>query len=95
VGFWPGGGDIAGATFYSYAVPEPQGFKEAQARPDAAFYHKQLGEFLLMYDDVRKAESPNAALLEFCHSTYESSANLGHWNREALERPSAGGSSSK
>jgi len=90
VGFWPGGGDVRGAAFYSYTVPEPQGFKEARIRPDAAFYDQKLGEFLLMYEDVRKAESPSAAILDFCRSTYEAGANLGHWDREALERPGPG-----
>jgi hypothetical protein len=85
VGFWPGGGDVD-AAFYSYTVPEPQGFKEARVRPDAAHYEKQLGEFLLMYENVRKAESPSAALLDFCQTTYEAGANLGHWERNALER---------
>jgi hypothetical protein len=85
VGFWPGG-NIQGAAFYSYAAPEPQGFKDQRVRPDAASYDRQLGEFLLMYDDVRKAESPTAALLEFCQSTYEGAATLGNWDRAALER---------
>jgi hypothetical protein len=93
VGFWPGGGDIQGAAFYSYTVPEPPGFKEVHVWPDAAFYHKQLGEFLLMYEDVRKAQSPTAALLDFCHSTYEAGANLGNWDRNALERSSPVGDS--
>jgi hypothetical protein len=88
VGFWPGGGDIQDAAFYSYTVPEPQGFKEVHVRPDAAFYHKQLGEFLLMYEDVRKAQSPCTTLLDFCQSTYEAGANLGNWDRDGLERPS-------
>jgi hypothetical protein len=86
VGFWPGGGDIKDAAFYSYAAPEPQGFREARVQPAAAFYQKQLGEFLLMYEDVRTAESPTTALLDFCHSTYEAAANLGNWDRQALER---------
>jgi Family of unknown function (DUF5996) len=86
VGFWPGGGSVQDAAFYSYAAPEPQGFKDEPARPDAAFYDRQLGEFLLMYDDVRKAESPTASLLEFCQSTYEVAATLGKWDRSALER---------
>ncbi len=86
VGFWPGGGDIKDAAFYSYIAPEPQGFKDAHVGPSAAHYEKQLGEFLLMYEDVRKAESPTAALLEFCQSTYEAGANLGNWERDALER---------
>ncbi len=75
-----------GAAFYSYAAPEPQGFKDKRVRPDASFYDRQLGEFLLMYDDVRKAESPTASLLEFCESTYEAGATLGNWDRSALER---------
>jgi len=86
VGFWPGGGDIKGAAFYSYVVPEPQGFKEAAVQPKAAYYEKQLGEFLLMYEDVRKAESPTASLLEFCQSTYAAGASLGDWDRKTLER---------
>jgi hypothetical protein len=86
VGFWPGGGNVQGAAFYSYAAPEPPALKEQRVRPDAAFYDRQLGEFLLMYDDVRKAESPTASLLEFCQSTYEAAATLGNWDRAALER---------
>jgi hypothetical protein len=86
VGFWPGGGDVKNAAFYSYMAPEPQGFKDAPVRPNAAHYEKQLGEFLLLYEDVRKAESPTSSLLEFCQSTYEAGASLGDWDREALER---------
>jgi hypothetical protein len=86
VGFWPGGGDIKDAAFYSYTVPEPQGFKEARVRPASAYYQKQVSEFLLMYEDVRKSESPTAALLDFCQSTYEAGASLGNWDRKALER---------
>jgi hypothetical protein len=87
VGFWPGGGDIKGAAFYSYASPTPDGFGERVARPSAASYNKQLGEFLLMYDDVRAAQSPRETLLDFCQSTYDAAANLGHWDRAALEKP--------
>jgi hypothetical protein len=86
VGFWPGSGNVQNAAFYSYAAPEPPGFKDERVRPDTAFYDRQLGEFLLMYDDVRKAESPTASLLEFCQSTYEAAATLGNWDRSALER---------
>ena len=86
VGFWPGGGTVQGAAFYSYAAPEPQGFKEERVRPAAATYDRQLGEFLLMYEDVRKAESPTTSLLEFCQSTYDAAATLGEWDRSALER---------
>jgi hypothetical protein len=86
VGFWPGGGNVQGPTFYSYAAPEPQGFKDHHVRPDGAFYDRQLNEFLLMYDDVRKAESPTASLLEFCQNTYDAAATLGNWDRRRLER---------
>jgi hypothetical protein len=86
VGFWPGGGDVQGAAFYAYAAPEPPGFRERIARPAAAAYNTQLGEFLLMYDDVRASASPRDALLDFCQSTYEAAADLAHWDRAALER---------
>jgi hypothetical protein len=86
VGFWPGGGEIKGAAFYSYLAPVPQGFREAHVRPEAGFYHPKLGEFLLMYEDVRRAASPSAALLQFCQSTYEAGAKLGNWDRQALEK---------
>ena len=85
-GFWPGGGDIAGPAFYSYAAPEPTGFAERKVRPQAAFYHPQLKEFLLMYDDVRAADSPKAALMEFLQSTYDAAADAGNWDRKSLER---------
>jgi Family of unknown function (DUF5996) len=85
-GFWPGGGDIKGPAFYSYAAPEPSGFAECKIRPAAAFYHPQMKEFLLMYDDVRSAESPRTALTEFLQSTYDAAADTGNWDRTALER---------
>jgi len=85
-GFWPGGGDIAGPAFYSYAAPEPPGFAERKIRPPAAFYHPQMKEFLLMYDDVRSASDPKAALMEFLQTTYDAAADLGNWDRKALER---------
>jgi Family of unknown function (DUF5996) len=88
-GFWPGGGDIKGAAFYSYTVPAPEGLSGAHVRPDAAFYQEQLGEFLLMYDDVLKAKSPSTTLLDFCQSTYDAGATLAHWDRDALERTNA------
>jgi hypothetical protein len=86
VGFWPGGGAVKDAAFYSYTSAEPPGFKEAPVRPGAAYYERQIGEFILMYENVRQAESPSAALLEFCKTTYEAGANLGNWDRKALER---------
>jgi hypothetical protein len=85
-GFWPGSGEIKGPAFYAYAAPEPTGFAEQPVRPAAAFYHPQMKEFLLMYDDVRGAASPRQALLSFLESTYEAGANLAHWDRKELER---------
>jgi hypothetical protein len=85
-GFWPGGGDIAGPAFYSYAAPEPPGFAERKVRPPAAFYHPQMKEFLLMYDDVRTASDPKTTLMEFLRSTYDAAADLGNWDRKAIER---------
>jgi hypothetical protein len=85
-GFWPGGGDIKGPAFYSYAAPEPPGFAEQRVRPAAAFYHPQLKEYLLMYDDVRMAASPKAALMDFLQTTYDAAATLAKWDRKALER---------
>jgi hypothetical protein len=85
VGFWPGN-DKMPASFYSYAAPSPQGFGDSRVRPEAAYFHKELGEFLLPYENVRQSDSPEMALLEFCHSTYEAAATLGNWDREALER---------
>ncbi|MGA8491577.1 MAG: DUF5996 family protein [Terriglobales bacterium] len=85
-GFWPGGGDIKGPAFYAYAAPEPAGFGEAHVGPAKAFYHSQMHEFLLMYDDFRSAAEPKAELLEFLQSTYDSGANLGKWNRKDLEK---------
>jgi len=85
-GFWPGGGDIKGAAFYAYAAPEPAGLSEQKVQPAAAFYHPQVKEFLLMYEDVRRAASPRQALLSFLESTYDAGANLAHWDRKDLER---------
>jgi hypothetical protein len=85
-GFWPGGGPVPYAAFYAYAYPEPAGFAAAPVKPDAAFYSADLHEFLLPYETVRQAESPDAMLLEFLQSTYEAAANLAQWDRDALER---------
>jgi hypothetical protein len=87
VGFWPGGGEMKDAAFYAYAAPEPAGFGDRTVRPAKAFYNKQMSEFFLMYDDVRMADAPREALLEFCQSTYEAGADLGKWDRASLERP--------
>jgi hypothetical protein len=85
-GFWPGAGEIRGPAFYAYAAPEPPGFKTARIQPEAAFYHTGMSEFFLMYDDVRRAESPKTMLMEFLESTYAAAADLAKWDRAALER---------
>lgn len=85
-GFWPGGGAISYPAFYSYAYPEPHGFAEAAVKPDVAFYSNDFREFLLPYDAIRTAESPDDTLLEFLQTTYEAAANLGGWDRNSLER---------
>jgi len=85
-GFWPGGGGAVDyAAFYSYAYPAPDGFADALVRPAAAFFSKELGEFLLPYHAVRTAANPEQALMEFLQSTYDAAATLGHWDRAALE----------
>jgi Family of unknown function (DUF5996) len=85
-GFWPGGGAVADAAFYSYAYPEPDGFAAAPLRPGAAFYSQEAREFILPYDAVRQSASPDTTLLDFLQTTYEAAANLGKWDRAALER---------
>jgi hypothetical protein len=84
-GFWPGGG--VGCTFYSYAYPEPDGFRDRAVRPDAAAFDADQGLFVLAYDAVRGAADPDAVLLGFLQATYEAAADLGRWDRAALERP--------
>ena len=84
LGFWPGNDAMPQTIFYSYAYPEPKGFGEANVKPDAAAYNSQLKEFVLPYDAVRNAKSPDDALLEFAQSTYDAASTLGQWEREAL-----------
>ena len=86
VGFWPGSGNISDPAFYAYSAPEPPGFRDWAVKPGAARYDTQLGEFILMYDDVRTSAAPSATLLDFCQSSYEAGATLGKWDRKALER---------
>jgi hypothetical protein len=84
-GFWPGGGLVDGPAYYAYAVPQPPGIENERILPAAARWHPQLSEFILMYDDVRSADSPEGALYEFLESTYDCAARLGKWDRAALE----------
>lgn len=87
-GLWPGTG-LGEAAFYAYAYPEPGGFSAQAVRPDAAYYVDDLGEFVLPYEAVRTAADPDATLRAFLQSTYEAAADLGHWDRAALERSAA------
>jgi hypothetical protein len=85
-GFWPGDARYPRAAFYSYAYPEPRGFKNAAVRPAAAGYDPSLGEFVLPYDAVRQSADPAADVLAFLESTYAAAADLAKWDRRALER---------
>lgn len=85
-GFWPGSGAVNDAAFYAYAAPEPQGFRSARVLPASASYNETFGEYILMYEDMRRARDPKQGLLEFLQSTYEAGATLGQWDRSALER---------
>src|SRR6267154_5753024 len=86
-GWWPGGGPVDEPAFYAYAAPEPAGFKTAHVEPAAAFYSLDFSEFILPYEAVRTASSPEAALYAFLRTTYEAGATLGRWDRQQLERP--------
>jgi hypothetical protein len=85
-GFWPGGGDVKEASYYAYAAPEPVGYAQQVVRPQRAYYHPQMKEFLLPYDAVRTATKPHDALLAFAQSTYDAGADLGRWPRQDLEQ---------
>jgi len=91
-GFWPGNKDME-AAFYSYTAPEPAGLADTVTQrkilPAATFYNSEMKEFFLLYDDVRKSDSPEQTLMDFCQTTYEAGANLAGWDRAALERQSS------
>jgi hypothetical protein len=86
-GFWTGGGGTDFPAFYSYAYPAPKGFDQAQPNPEEAYFDRNLGEFLLPYEAVRKSSDPETALMAFLESTYNAAADLGGWDRDALECP--------
>ena len=86
VGFWPGSGSVPEPAFYAYARPEPPGLAATSISPAGAYYHPELSDFILRYEDVRGASSPDAAVLEFCQSAYEAAATLARWD-PALDRP--------
>jgi Family of unknown function (DUF5996) len=85
LGFWPGNASAPTPIFYSYAYPEPPGFADAKIKPEAASYESKMREFILPYDTVRIAESPDEVLLDFAQSAYDAASKLGKWDRAALE----------
>ena len=85
-GFWPGSDAMPQPVFYAYAYPEPPGFSAAQVRPDQAGYDTVFREYILPYDSVRQAPAPDATLLSFLQDSYAAAANLGEWDRSAIER---------
>jgi uncharacterized protein DUF5996 len=89
VGFWPGSATVAEPAFYAYTRPEPPGLESATIRPAAAYYSRDLADFILPYEAVRSASSPDEAVLEFYQSAYDAGANLARWDRAALDRPPA------
>lgn len=88
-GFWPGGGPIQEPAYYSGAYPEPEDYKYYRVQPDKAFYSRELGEFILPYEAVRRAKDPDSVLLDFLQSAYEAAAVTGRWDRAGLERKEA------
>jgi hypothetical protein len=84
-GFWPGNPDFPEAAFYSYCYPTPDAFKDQAIQPEAAYYHEELGEFILPYAAVQRADDPEATLIDFLRTTYEAAAHAGQWDRAALE----------
>jgi Family of unknown function (DUF5996) len=85
-GFWAGNGGFGQAAFFSYAYPEPPGFAEAPTRPDKTYYDRDLGQFILPYDALRRAQSPDDTLMDYLTSTYAAAADLARWDRAMLER---------
>lgn len=86
-GFWPGNGGFGAPAFYCYAAPAPPGLELEHVEPGAAYYDRNLGEFILRYDDVCTSASPVAAVMSFLESTYQAAAKLAKWDRALLERP--------
>jgi len=85
-GWWPGSGVIQAPAFYCYAAPAPGGLDQSRVRPASAYYNKEMGEFVLLYDEVREARSPENVIYEFVQTAYEAAANLAGWDRSSLER---------
>jgi len=86
-GFWPGSEQVPLPLFYSYAYPEPPGFKETKVLPDEASYNNDAREFILPYEAVRNSNSPDEILLKFLQTTYDAAADTGKWDKALLEKP--------
>jgi hypothetical protein len=86
-GFWPGSGKVQAPAFFAYTYPEPPGCREAAIQPESAFYHLDVSEFILPYEEVRRSPSPGQMILDFFQTTFEVGATLAGWDRAALERP--------
>lgn len=84
-GFWPGNEATPFAAFYSYIYPAPDGFKNAAIKPSSAYFHDNLGEFILKYEEVQKSENPSEVLLEFLRSSYDNAAKLANWDTEKFK----------
>lgn len=86
-GWWPGqvGSPVPDAAFYAYAYPVPPGCANADVKTPGAYYHTEMGEWILPYEAVRNAPDGDALLAEFLQETYSIAADLGHWDRSALE----------
>jgi len=84
-GFWGGSPEFPFPVFYAYCYPTPEAFGQQPVKPEEAFYSKEMGEFLLKYEDVIKADDPESYLMEFLQTTYAAAANTGNWDRNALE----------
>jgi hypothetical protein len=85
-GFWPGNGGYGKAAFYVYAYPEPAGYGDTRLTTSEGFYEKNVGQFILPYESVRKAPDPDRLLIDFLQETYAAAADLAKWDRNALER---------
>jgi hypothetical protein len=90
-GFWPGNEQVPEPAFFAYAYPKPDGIERAPVGPAAAFWSDALGEFLLRYEDVRSAASPQATILEFLETTYEAAARLAGWDPGLVATPGGPG----
>jgi hypothetical protein len=88
-GFWPGSASVPEPAFYAYARPETSGLAATAIQPREAYYNRELADFILPYEAVRSASSPDSAILDFFQSAYDAAANLGRWDRAALDRPRA------